>query len=191
MHDTPREQAARRGPEPADGPAAPQSPPVNIFNARHPHAWSEQVGVQGGLYNDFTAEIIVDGRAYPTVTHAYWALSTTDPQWRERITIETDPEAARQLARHAPRRPDWPAARLAVMADLLRAKYRQHPQLAADLLATGDAPLLADDDPRVADGFWSGARNWLGRLLEIVRSEPAATQAGLRNPPDGEAREIR
>jgi predicted NAD-dependent protein-ADP-ribosyltransferase YbiA (DUF1768 family) len=73
------------------------------------------------------------------------------------------------------------------MADLLRAKYRQHPQLAAGLLDAGDAPLLAQDDPWVADGFWGGARNWLGRVLEVVRSELAATQAGLRNQPDGEA----
>jgi predicted NAD-dependent protein-ADP-ribosyltransferase YbiA (DUF1768 family) len=160
----------------ADGPANPQSPPVAVFNARHPHAWSEEKGVQGGLYNDFPAAIGVNGRTYPTVTHAYWALSTSDPNWHNRIAVEPDPHTARQLGQQAPRRAGWPEARLAVMAALLRAKYQQHPQLARNLLATTDSRLLVND---LDSDYWAGAGNWLGRLLEVIRSELAASQAAI------------
>ncbi|MFE5676735.1 NADAR domain-containing protein [Streptomyces erythrochromogenes] len=64
------------------------------------------------------------------------------------------------------------------MARLLRAKYEQHPDLAAILLATGDATLLYDD---ADSGFWGDnggrGRNWTGRLLELVRAELLARQA--------------
>ncbi|MEW5529832.1 NADAR family protein [Streptomyces virginiae] len=63
------------------------------------------------------------------------------------------------------------------MARLLRAKYEQHPDLAAVLLATGDAALLYDD---ADSGFWGEnggrGRNWTGRLLELVRAELLAAQ---------------
>jgi predicted NAD-dependent protein-ADP-ribosyltransferase YbiA (DUF1768 family) len=171
-----RQRQNRPAPTHADGPSNPQSPPVAIFNARHPHAWPQEKGIQGGLYNDFPAAITVNGRIYPTVTHAYWALSTSDPDWHQRITAEPDPQAARQLGQLAPRRAGWPEARLAVMATLLRAKYQQHPQLARNLIATADARLLVNN---VNPDYWTGTSNWLGRLLEVIRSELAAAQAGI------------
>lgn len=65
------------------------------------------------------------------------------------------------------------------MARLLRTKYEQHSDLAAILLATGDATLLYDD---VNSAFWGDnggrGRNWTGRLLELVRSELLVSQAG-------------
>ncbi|MFI0968324.1 hypothetical protein ACH4S8_44375 [Streptomyces sp. NPDC021080] len=58
------------------------------------------------------------------------------------------------------------------MARLLRAKYEQHPDLAAVLRATGDATLLYDDTD---SDFWGDnggrGRSWTGRLLELGRSE--------------------
>ncbi|MFC0431665.1 NADAR family protein [Kutzneria buriramensis] len=65
-----------------------------------------------------------------------------------------------------------PALNTAAMAGLLRAKFDQHPDLAEALLATGEATLLYDD---IGSEFWgdnSGhGRNWMGRLLELVRDE--------------------
>lgn len=90
-----QERAAQRGSEAADGPAAPQRPPVVIFTARHRREWPEHIGVQSGLYNDFAAEIVINGRTYLTVTHACRALSTVDPLSHERIATEADPDAAR------------------------------------------------------------------------------------------------
>lgn len=66
------------------------------------------------------------------------------------------------------------------MTSLLRAKYDQHPELAEILLATNDATLLYED---VYSSFWgeSGGRgrNWLGRLLELVRSELHMHRSGM------------
>jgi predicted NAD-dependent protein-ADP-ribosyltransferase YbiA (DUF1768 family) len=163
-------------PDPADGPVNRQSPPISVFNPLHPHSWPDEQAIQGGLYNDFPAPITLNDRTYPTVTHAYWALSTDDPHWHDRIAAEPDPRTATQLGHRAPRRDGWPDARLAVMSTLLRAKYQQHPQLARNLVATDDAHLVATvfDAP-----YWTYPNNWLGRLLEVIRSELAATQAGL------------
>jgi predicted NAD-dependent protein-ADP-ribosyltransferase YbiA (DUF1768 family) len=57
------------------------------------------------------------------------------------------------------------------MAALLRDKFERHPAMAATLLGTGDARLLYNDR---SSKYWSsGGANWLGRLLELVRSELA------------------
>jgi predicted NAD-dependent protein-ADP-ribosyltransferase YbiA (DUF1768 family) len=61
---------------------------------------------------------------------------------------------------------------------ILRAKFNQHPELADVLVATGDARI----DYSISSAYWSGGtkgRNWLGRLLELVRSEIVAQRAGL------------
>ena len=66
------------------------------------------------------------------------------------------------------------------MARLLRAKFAQHPELAQTLLATGDGRI---EYTSVGWLYWNAAqrsrgRNWMGRLLELIRSEIAAQQAG-------------
>ncbi|MEV4510972.1 NADAR family protein [Dactylosporangium sp. NPDC049525] len=78
----------------------------------------------------------------------------------------------------APLRPDWPQVRLAAMHAVLRAKFAQHPRLGDVLVATGDARI----DYSLSSAYWSGGakgRNWLGRLLELVRSELVAQRAGF------------
>lgn len=82
-------------------------------------------------------------------------------------------------AQEAPRRPGWPAIRLAVMTRLLRAKFAQHPDMARTLLATGDARIVYSG---AGSAYWTASTerssNWIGRLLELVRSELAAGAAG-------------
>ena len=89
------------------------------------------------------------------------------------------------MAREAKLRSDWADVQLAVMARLLRHKYQTRPDLARLLIATGNGPIIYQgmhDDPRI----WRGnagkeggapVRNWVGRLLELIRSELVA--AGL------------
>jgi predicted NAD-dependent protein-ADP-ribosyltransferase YbiA (DUF1768 family) len=68
------------------------------------------------------------------------------------------------------------------MAKLLRAKYTQHPQLAGTLLATADARIIHTG---LDSAYWvAGSRhgtNWIGRLLEVIRSE--LSDADLPPPP--------
>ncbi|WP_067812516.1 NADAR family protein [Actinomadura kijaniata] len=131
-----------------------------------------------GLRNEFPAPITVDGTTYPTVEHAYWALSTTDEALAERVRAG-DSAAARDLAAEGPSRPGWDDVRLAVMTELLRTKFDQHPDLADVLLATGDGRIHYASAPSPFWGTGEEGRNWIGRLLELVRSELQARRHGL------------
>jgi predicted NAD-dependent protein-ADP-ribosyltransferase YbiA (DUF1768 family) len=123
------------------------------------------------LENGFRAKIEVEGLVCPTITHAYWALSTDDLQVRSRILRVRSPRDARKLGIDAPRLPGWPAIRLNVMTTLVRAKFHQHPKLAKRLRETGHARLVDNDD--LWSAYWGNyhGRNWLGRILELVRAE--------------------
>ncbi|MFE1900760.1 NADAR family protein [Streptomyces yangpuensis] len=162
---------------PADGPAASFAPALKIYHS-YPQRALEDPGKQA-LRNDYPAPITVGDVACPSVAHAYWARSVAEPEARTAVLAAESGAKARTVAAAAPRREGWDRVRTAVMAGLLRAKYEQHPDLAAILLATGDATVLYDD----ADSdFWGDnggrGRNWTGRLLELVRSELQAGPAG-------------
>jgi ribA/ribD-fused uncharacterized protein len=133
--------------------------------------WVDMDGY-GYLSNDVPTAVTVDGVEYPSVTHAYWALSTDDPAAKEKMRLAPKATDAHDLGRAASRRTNWPLIRLAVMAELVRLKFRQHPDLAAKLVATGDARIRGIGfSGRYWDEGGSRGRNWLGRILEMVRSE--------------------
>ncbi|GAB3956328.1 hypothetical protein GCM10027614_68200 [Micromonospora vulcania] len=87
---------------PADGPEGSLAAPVTIPYAVYPRGWPEERGIEV-LQNNYPAPIKVRGRSYPTVTHAYWALSTGDPTWQERIVAAERAYDAMKLAEDAPR----------------------------------------------------------------------------------------
>lgn len=165
--------------EPPDGPEQAENAPVYIRHTVYPRGWPDPPGTEA-LQNDYPAPITVAGRSYPSVAHAYWALSRSDPEMHDRIAEAARGFDARKLAEQAPRREGWAAARLAVMSTLLRAKYTQHPALADVLLSTGDARIMYVD---FDSGYWAAngqhPSNWVGRLLELVRSELAAARSGI------------
>jgi len=162
---------------PADGPDTSPRSTITIRGAVYPKGWPADPGFEV-LQNNFPAPITVGGATYPTVTHAYWALSTSDDERRELIANAETPYKAKQLAESAPRRDGWADARLAVMTGLLWAKFQQHPQLAEVLLSTKDANLATNE--HAFSGFWGPkGRHWMSRLLEVVRSELAAERAGI------------
>lgn len=125
------------------------------------------------LCNEYPVPLHVGELWYPTVTHAFCSLSTDDPELQDAIRLAENVYQACQLAREAPTRAHWADCRLAVMLKLLRAKYRQHPTLAEELLGTGDAPLYYNDSGH--SHYWGenrgDGRNWMGRLLEVIRAE--------------------
>ncbi|MFF8828148.1 NADAR domain-containing protein [Streptomyces sp. NPDC015131] len=132
------------------------------------------------LRNDYPAPIALDDVTYPSVAHAYWAQSVAEPEARNAVATAETGAHAQMLAAEAPRREGWERTRTAVMARLLRAKYAQHADLAEVLLATGDATLLYDDADSAYWGDNGGqGRNWMGRLLELVRSELLAGRAQI------------
>ncbi|MEV4611184.1 NADAR family protein [Kitasatospora sp. NPDC049258] len=104
------------------------------------------------LHNEHPRPVTVDGVGYPSAAEAFRALAP-------------GPGAQR--------------SRPAVMARVLRAKFAQQPQAAAVLLATGDAVIrYLDEDSRSWGGEGATARNWTGRLLELIRAELAEEADG-------------
>lgn len=152
----------------ADGPEIADAATVTIKQQFFPKGWPAEPGVLA-LRNEFPAAISVGGWAYPTVTHAYWALSVSEDAVAHDIATAERPYDAQKLGESSARRADWHLRRVAVMAELLRAKFNQHGDLAAILANTQDARI---DYHEAQAKFWgSHGRNWLGRLLEVVRSE--------------------
>ncbi|WP_326797037.1 NADAR family protein [Streptomyces sp. NBC_01808] len=131
------------------------------------------------LRNDFPAQITYAGETYASVLHGYWSLSAADASARSGIRDAPSGREAQELGGQAARRKDWPEARLAVMAGLLRAKFTQHPRLAEVLLSSGDARISytgISESPFWRDVPDSRGRNWVGRLLELIRAELVARQ---------------
>ncbi|HUY45503.1 MAG TPA: NADAR family protein [Streptosporangiaceae bacterium] len=160
-----------------DGPEGADSPTVHLNQVFYSKGWPEDPGVLA-LRNEYPAAVVIDSVSYPTIVHAYWALAATDPATAEQIRAADRPYDARTLAEQATIRPDWPVIRIAVMARLLRAKFAQHPELAEILLATGDGRI---EHTGFGSSYWNAergqGRNWMGRLLELIRSEIAAQRA--------------
>jgi predicted NAD-dependent protein-ADP-ribosyltransferase YbiA (DUF1768 family) len=139
----------------------------------YPRGWPEMLG-PFVLRNEFPAPVVYDGETYPSVLHGYWALSAAAPADHDQIRDAESSHEAHELGGRAERRADWPLMRLAVMRGLLEAKFAQHAALAEILLATGDSRISytgLSDSPFWRDAPDHRGRNWMGRLLEVTRSE--------------------
>lgn len=164
----------------ADAPTGAPWPPVVLNETVYPQGWPAELGAFA-LRNDYDAPFTYEGETYPTVVHGYWALFAADRADHDRIRAAATAREARELGGLAAGRADWPARRLAVMAGLLRAKFDRHPRLAELLTATGEGAILYTgiyDAPFWGDGGSRGGRNWMGRLLELIRSELVAAGPG-------------
>ncbi|MBT2541700.1 DUF1768 domain-containing protein [Streptomyces sp. ISL-44] len=157
----------------ADDPTGTPQPPVVLHETTYPGGWPAKLG-HFALRNDYDAPFTYVGQTYPTVVHAYWALSVAAPADHDRVRAAPTAREAQELGGLAARRADWSGVRLAVMAGLLRAKFDQHPELADLLLATGEGGISYTgffEAPFWREAGARAGRNWMGRLLELVRSE--------------------
>ncbi|MBR4504090.1 MAG: NADAR family protein [Candidatus Methanomethylophilaceae archaeon] len=82
--------------------------------------------------------------------------------------------------------PGWDQEKADVMADIVREKFRQHSDLAARLLATGDEYL--EERNSWEDRFWGTdmdgqGQNVLGTILMAVRDELRAEASGTGKKP--------
>jgi ribA/ribD-fused uncharacterized protein len=122
------------------------------------------------LSNFYIVPISLDGELYRSLEHAYQAAKTW-PENRANIRLAATPGLAKRLGRSAPLRENWDLIKNQVMLDLLRQKFTG--SLAQQLLATGDAELIEQND--WGDVYWGRCdgvgQNWLGKLLMQVRSE--------------------
>lgn len=124
------------------------------------------------LSNFHPSTIIVEGKAYKTVEHAYQAHKTIDEPSRETIRNSKDPATAKKLGRGVQMRSDWDDVKVGLMRDFIRKKF-ENPFLRPKLMETGDAELVYGNTWN--DRFWGVCRgsglNWLGRILMEVREE--------------------
>lgn len=136
------------------------------------HRIDHFAGEYAFLSNFYACDVTYDGMGFRSVEHAYQAAKTLDRGDRASIAALVTPGQAKRRGRSVQLRQDWPEVRVSVMAELLGEKFGRHPDLAAKLLATGDASLIEGNTWN--DRFWGVCQgkgeNYLGRLLMAVRS---------------------
>lgn len=97
------------------------------------------------------------------------------PQIQEKIRQIVSPMDAALEGRNRqnPLRADWEEVKDKVMLQALRMKFSQNPEIAKELLATGDAIIIEHtrNDDYWADGGDGSGKNKLGLLLMKVREE--------------------
>ena len=125
------------------------------------------------LSNDFPAEVTYEGITYPCAASAFLASKCESP--KEKKTISgMSPEKAKQKYNAVPGNPAWQERRAALMEDIVRLKFQQHPELSSMLLATADRRLINGGKKDKYWGVnlitWEG-ENRLGLILMKIRNE--------------------
>lgn len=120
-----------------------------------------------------------------SVEHAFQASKTLDPRWRMKIIECPSPGAAKRMGQKVEKVVYWEEVKTIVMLELLRQKFERAKYRDA-LLRTEDRKLIEGNNWH--DNFWGvcvcgriddfmpqqscvGGFNWLGRLLERVRTD--------------------
>ncbi len=162
---------------------APTGTATRVPQRMFPKAWPTTPGLET-LQLDYPCDIEVDGRTYRSVLHAFWATAMAEEADRDAVSAEPNSYRAVTRARESPVRDRWDEIQLGLMAAVLRQKYARYPELTEILRSTGNGPIdyqgLFGDPAYWTEGKTAEARNWVGRLLEVVRSEATL---GLLGPP--------
>ncbi|MFD0724794.1 NADAR family protein [Lysobacter brunescens] len=132
-----------------------------------------------GEFSNFAEyPIRIDGVTWPTTEHYFQAQKFEDAAYRQRIRKAHSPMEAARMGRDRKMklRRDWESVKVSVMHAALLAKFRQHGDLRALLLSTGDAKLVehTENDEYWGDGGDGHGRNMLGQLLMRVRERLVA-----------------
>lgn len=141
--------------------------PIHFYHSDQP--WGE-------LSNFSRHSVFLDGKIWPTTEHYYQAQKFESQQLKEQIRCAATPILAKSKAhQHLEEygRADWIDVREHFMLEALRAKFKQHPNLAEKLLSSGNrllVELTANDEYWGDPGNGSG-QNRLGQLLMQVRTE--------------------
>ena len=112
-------------------------------------------------------------QAYKSAEAAYQAQKCENPADREQFTA-LDAGPAKRRGRMVKVRPGWDEMRVDVMRDVVHSKFSSHPELALQLIATGDAELIEGN-------YWHD--NFFGNCICPVRQDPRRKLAGQN--PDG------
>jgi len=133
----------------------------------------------GAFSNLYRREIEFEGVVYPTAEHAYQAGKPRKDSVREWLMSAPSPSLL-AMAAHGlyswDIQPNWSKVKFERMKQVLRAKFTQHEDLAALLLATGEARLVESATvDNLVNRTWGEVngkgKNMLGKLLMEIRSE--------------------
>ncbi|KAI0254486.1 hypothetical protein BJV78DRAFT_1184631 [Lactifluus subvellereus] len=157
---------AAAGRHPATDPSSKE--PIYFYDSDKPY-------YEFTSFSDYSVEY--RGLVYPTAEHLFQAFKfmDADPALAERIrglptARMAQEEAKRQVHRQ---RSDWLSVNVAVMDEVLAAKFAQHRSLRHLLRSTGSRELI-EDSP--IDWFWGigsdgRGRNELGKALMRLREQ--------------------
>lgn len=128
------------------------------------------------LSNFHVAPVIYQGIEYPSSEHAYQAAKTLDENIRREFAALPTPNDAKHKGKKLKNiRPDWESIKYKVMYDIVFDKFIRNHDLKEKLLATGRKHL--EETNWWGDKTWGVyngiGKNWLGKILMIVRSELA------------------
>jgi ribA/ribD-fused uncharacterized protein len=146
-------------------------------------------GKYGFLANFSNHPIAIEGEIWQTVEHYYQAQKfPTEPSILSEVKAAQTPAQAKGTARkyHKHVRPDWSRIKETVMHRAVEAKFVQHPELVARLLATEGAKIveLARDDAYWGVGPDGHGLNRMGEIIMHLRGHFSRGRINRRAPRD-------
>lgn len=124
------------------------------------------------LSNLYPSPMVVDGKFYQTVEHAFHACKAKNDEDAKLVRECESAIQAKRLGRQMPVRDDWEEVQIAVMRRLLLVKFCSNRQLVKKLLDTGDRKIVYSNND--GDWYWGqyegNGHNNIGILLMEVRS---------------------
>lgn len=129
-----------------------------------------------GCFSNFSRHsIFLKGKRWRTSEHYFQAQKFAGTPHEEDVRLAKTPMQAANLgrSRKKPLRSDWESVKDNVMREAVRAKFTQHDDLRAILLATGDARIVehTSNDDYWGDGGDGSGMNMLGKILMEIRAE--------------------
>jgi ribA/ribD-fused uncharacterized protein len=127
-----------------------------------------------GIFSNFAHyPIRLKGRIWPTVEHYFQAQKSSEPEYQEAIRNAKSPAKAKGMGRSRKfkLRRDWEQVKEAIMREAVLAKFSQHSDTRAVLLATENATIVENSptDDYWGDGGDGHGKNKLGKILMSVR----------------------
>ena len=137
------------------------------------------------LSNFYEIPVTYNGLTYQNNEAAFQAQKTLDEKERMSFT-RMNPSEAKHAGRRITLRKDWEAVKVGIMHDIVEAKFRQNPSLAAKLIGTGNVYLEEGKAmlflrKSTAGNTW-GDRTWGSQCPVDIGFEPTGVK---RRPVDG------
>lgn len=126
------------------------------------------------LSNFYETPIEYEGLRYLNSEAAFQAQKCRTEEEKMEF-CDCPPGKAKRRGRQVLLREDWENVKVSLMEEIVRAKFTQHPELAALLLSTGERELLEEN--KWHDTFWGvdlatdQGENHLGKILMKIRKE--------------------